>query len=687
MLFEQLRPSVDIRRQSLLFRRYCLAEMAPWTLARLEHAVENFSAQLQCAICLCAYDIPVSLPCNHCFCEECIHRALELKPLCPICKTPAKKRRLRYDTTVQELLRATEMLTATPAAAAEADRVAEKQVKKEVKVAAGKVAAATLERRSSPRHVAAKRSSQTKSPSTQTSIDVWVSGGSAQGVKIKKEKVSTPVATSVRRSSPRRTLMQEMNSQVEASPMSPALFEVSAPRVAKSPQLRRTTGTTKDDDVDEQTLTLRRRRRSDTDAVGMEIVAAVGETQLEAVERKQQRRLSPLSRQSTTDALGVDTVVAETQLEVVGQEQQQTPTRRRRSTTDGARIRDGTQLESTQLQEQQEPARSTRRRSATDLVSTLVTADETQLEAEKTKHQTPTPRKRRRSATNGVASDAVAQREAKQQSVPNGKVAYTNGSAETSSLATDSQTQPLPDVELEVFQVGDLVDVIERQWIGINKLGGAARITKVHGDGFYAVKFVMGSKDSRVPGSFIRRPAEELVSDLTPSRSVKKRQRRRVSDIMISPDLLAAKTGSSTDSVKVKTKTKSKTKGNHSGMVFLCSGFKEDRMQQIDEWAELLEAEVVQYWSNDVTHLIVKCVNGDDAGEVDPSMEDSDSASSPQGHQAGKRKLFSDPKSGRWVKIRSLKYLKALVGGRWIVSDEWLEGKVSMLQMYCCICC
>ncbi|EGZ21691.1 hypothetical protein PHYSODRAFT_494439, partial [Phytophthora sojae] len=92
--------------------------MAPWTLARLERVVEGFSAQLQCAICLCAYDNPVSLPCNHCFCEECIHRALELKAVCPICKTPAKKRRLRYDTTVQELLRATEMLCAAPDASA-----------------------------------------------------------------------------------------------------------------------------------------------------------------------------------------------------------------------------------------------------------------------------------------------------------------------------------------------------------------------------------------------------------------------------------------------------------------------------------------------------------------------------------------------------------------------------------------
>ncbi|POM71813.1 Hypothetical protein PHPALM_11566 [Phytophthora palmivora] len=188
--------------------------MASWTLQRLERAVESFSAQLQCAICLCAYDSPVSLPCNHCFCEECIHRALELKAACPICKTPAKKRRLRYDTTVQELLRATEMLCAAPASVS---TVVEPQTpikqekntsKKEKQVKSDQ----TPEIRASPRR-AAKRSSQ-KSPSTQTLMDMWVTGGS--NVKIKKEK-TTPVT----RAAPRRALTQEMNAQTAASPMSP----------------------------------------------------------------------------------------------------------------------------------------------------------------------------------------------------------------------------------------------------------------------------------------------------------------------------------------------------------------------------------------------------------------------------------------------------------------------------------
>lgn len=91
------------------------------SLRRLAAAAEGFAAQLQCAICLCAYASPASLPCNHCFCEECIHRALELKPECPICKAPATKRRLRDDAMIAQLLRATALLGAPAADAGGAE--------------------------------------------------------------------------------------------------------------------------------------------------------------------------------------------------------------------------------------------------------------------------------------------------------------------------------------------------------------------------------------------------------------------------------------------------------------------------------------------------------------------------------------------------------------------------------------
>uniref|UniRef100_H3HCZ7 RING-type domain-containing protein n=1 Tax=Phytophthora ramorum TaxID=164328 RepID=H3HCZ7_PHYRM len=410
--------------------------MPPWTLKRLERAVETFSAQLQCAICLCAYDNPVSLPCNHCFCEECIHRALELKTLCPICKAPAKKRRLRYDTT---------MLCAAPEdAAAEKQpqsiemkttkQTTEKQVTtapSDVKIAAAKpvkVAATTPERRSPPR-----RRAQTKnSPGsqTQTLMDAWITGGSTslrpQLVKMKTEKQTTPV----RRASPRRRdLYSEM-----ASPMSPALFEISAPRAAKTQVAEAIAGSSAERLHCEDTM-----------------------TQIDNVDEQ---------RWSGADAAG---------------------------------------------------------------------ADETQLEAKALSPQ-------------------------------------------------------------------------------------------------------------RVPGAFIRRPAEDIASDSTPSHSARKRQRRRPSEIMASPNAGAPKTRPSPHSEN-----------------------------KIDEWAELLGAEVVQYWSNHVTHLIVKCVSAEEVKDEERSMDESDSKSPPQARKDGKRKLFSDPKPGRWVKIRSLKYLKALVAGRWIVSDEWLQ--------------
>jgi len=738
--------------------------MAPGTLARLERAVEGFSAQLQCAICLCAYEKPVSLPCNHCFCEECIHRALELKPLCPICKTPAKKRRLRFDSTVQALLRATEMLTAAPGAAsldaapvvapvkeaavvktakaAEPVKEAEIQVKTEPKqvkaatkivktVAKAAVAAATPERRSSPRR-RTQHSSQ-KSPTTPTLMDVWVRGGNAQQLrnsfKIKTEKVATPVT----RSSPRRALAGELSSQ--ASPMSPALFEIAVPRPKKTQaeavmvgsslggegvdtvdltaedENKRTEWPLPRDGVDtsvtdadtametqlevgdhkQQTPSPRRRRRQYSGSVEVDVVVA--ETQPEVLEEEV---LSPRRRQSSTDAIAQVEHAADTQQKVLELKQQrltlrgrrrsaadaltggttrtstEAPTRRRKSATDAK-----THMDPTESQEQQPEALRSRLRSASNGVATDAATDQTQLEAVEPVQQTPPPRKRRRSATNGVAVVGNGAVEPPQQSLANGKAAAANGSAQTSSLAVDSQTGP--PFQVEEFQVGDLVEVIERQWVGINKRGGTARITKVHGDGFYAVKFLIGGgSDHRVPGTFIRWPAEELVSDSTPSRSVRKRQRRRLSDSMVSPDLLAGKTRSSPHSAqntRVSTKNKPKTEKKYTGMVFLCSGFKEGRMQQIDEWADLLGAEVVHHWTNHVTHLIVKCVGEDEAEEGDLSPQDSDSASPPQERSSGKRTLFGSQKPDRWVKIRSLKYLKALVGGRWIVSDEWLQGR------------
>lgn len=50
------------------------------------------------------------------------------------------------------------------------------------------------------------------------------------------------------------------------------------------------------------------------------------------------------------------------------------------------------------------------------------------------------------------------------------------------------------------FAEGDLVQVLKRQWPGMNKEGGAARVTKVNGDGTVSVAYIVGAeKDYSVP--------------------------------------------------------------------------------------------------------------------------------------------------------------------------------------------
>ncbi|KAI9905680.1 hypothetical protein PsorP6_014428 [Peronosclerospora sorghi] len=570
--------------------------MTPGTLARLERAVKNFSNQLQCAICLCSYDNPVSFPCNHCFCEECIHRALELKAMCPICKAPAKKRRLRYDTTVQELLRAIEMLTAPPIVDNKEEKVCvQAETTEDVAKTATPILTATSERRSSPRR--GQCNSQNK---TRTFVDVWMSAGSSEPSKRRKK---SPVGMSERRSSPRQMQMKDQKSRLTTFSLSSEVSGNDPSRVERS----------KDKTEQSRMCPL----RPDLD----------GKIRVARTKARHEHHKEEAQNE-------VDVVVPETQVEVIeqDQQQQQIQTRQRRLYTDK-----DTRL----VGIQRKPASRRQKKSATNISYTTVDADDAGRSISQVS------RKHRPSAPNDVAFDAG-----------NPKKLSHSTEGIKSALAYDSLMKSPPDGVIEKFQVGDLVNVIERQWVGINKLGGAARITKVCGDGFYAVKFVMGCGDNRVPESFIRRPDEELISDMTPSCAAKKRR------LFLS---------TSPDAVSIKN-TSTKSNGKHSGMVFLCSGFKDRQMHQINEWANMLGAEVVKYWSNNVTHLIAKCVSGDNADEDGISMEDSDFASSPRRHQDEKYKPLNDSKSGRWVKIRSLKYLKALVGGRWIVSEEWLRA-------------
>lgn len=44
------------------------------------------------------------------------------------------------------------------------------------------------------------------------------------------------------------------------------------------------------------------------------------------------------------------------------------------------------------------------------------------------------------------------------------------------------------------FEVGQLVQVAERQWPGVNKEGGDARVVRVHKDGTVAVKYIINNR-------------------------------------------------------------------------------------------------------------------------------------------------------------------------------------------------
>ena len=60
-------------------------------------------------------------------------------------------------------------------------------------------------------------------------------------------------------------------------------------------------------------------------------------------------------------------------------------------------------------------------------------------------------------------------------------------------------------LSLGALEMGIQVSVQSRTWPGINKPGGAGRVTKVHSSGTaYDVKYVLGGHDRRVPRKYVR---------------------------------------------------------------------------------------------------------------------------------------------------------------------------------------
>ncbi|KAF0688395.1 Aste57867_19983 [Aphanomyces stellatus] len=222
---------------------------------------------------------------------------------------------------------------------------------------------------------------------------------------------------------------------------------------------------------------------------------------------------------------------------------------------------------------------------------------------------------------------------------------------EESYSVVDLSHSENPAAEVMKFTPGDVVQVMARTWPGINKLGGTAWVTAVNPDDTYNVKYVLGGRENNVHAGYVSLFTER--SEATPVRSA---TRKRSASSPFSPppeDVEEFQSSMPARRAVVSKKSKLQTK---EPMVLLCSGLSHEEKNDVEECAvRILDAKIVQDWTPDVTHIIVQC----------------------QHLSASKLKLIMPPspsvvaptKVKRWVKIRSLKFLKALVSGRWIVSS------------------
>jgi E3 ubiquitin-protein ligase RAD18 len=63
-------------------------------------------AALRCQVCKDFYTSPMITSCSHTFCSLCIRRALSENGLCPGCRTPDQELRLRFNSTVYDMVEA-----------------------------------------------------------------------------------------------------------------------------------------------------------------------------------------------------------------------------------------------------------------------------------------------------------------------------------------------------------------------------------------------------------------------------------------------------------------------------------------------------------------------------------------------------------------------------------------------------
>lgn len=60
------------------------------------------------------------------------------------------------------------------------------------------------------------------------------------------------------------------------------------------------------------------------------------------------------------------------------------------------------------------------------------------------------------------------------------------------------------DTEKDNFKVGDTVIVESRTWPGMNKLGGAGRISTIDASDLFTVRYLLGGSERRVHSKYIK---------------------------------------------------------------------------------------------------------------------------------------------------------------------------------------
>ena len=66
--------------------------------------MDKIGRELQCRICMAAYDDAMVTRCDHYFCATCITSSIQHKKRCPLCKAPVTRRELRVDERMRALV-------------------------------------------------------------------------------------------------------------------------------------------------------------------------------------------------------------------------------------------------------------------------------------------------------------------------------------------------------------------------------------------------------------------------------------------------------------------------------------------------------------------------------------------------------------------------------------------------------